>query len=327
MKLTYHVLCIDDKIITLEDKKDKISAFNDAVGIETLYTDIEVKIGPRDDPEQFWYSIIGKLEQSFAENTYDMILVDLHMGNVSGADIIASIRNTHTIYRPIIFYSAGEPSSTDKAIQQLNEAAGGASILGKSVIITSRERLSVQAISIFDEMHREEHKINSVRGLLMDSVSEFDASILEFVENDRLWKLVPDGASKNKIVTEFRKNLQQDSDEADALLKSIKKLDVNAIQNYLKTNPKNVSTYRKGYLLKSILKQIKNAETITAILSAGIDTVGDSKSLREIRNEYGHSTAENLKATHTNEKCVHIRKEARRQINNIAEIHKLLGGD
>lgn len=321
MKLTYHVLCIDDKISTLDDTKTFLSSFNESVGIETKFTDIEVKIGPRDEPSEFWLNVVGKIENSFAENTYDMILVDLHMGSLSGADVIDSIRRDHTIYRPIIFYSAGEPETDGQAIEQLNEASRKSNLLGRSILITSRRKLSEQASSIFREMHVEEHKINRVRGLLMDRVSEFDASIIEFVESGRLWELVPDGASKNKIVTEFRKNLQKDSDEANALLKSIKQLDVNAIQTYLKTNPKDVSTYRKGYLLKSILKQIEAAKPLATILSQGIDGVD---SLRELRNEYGHTTAEKLEATHTEEKCIKIRKEAHRQLKNIDDILEFL---
>jgi CheY-like chemotaxis protein len=323
MKLTYHVLCIDDKISTLEDKKIKISAFNDAVGIETLYTDIEVKIGPRDDPDEFWLLIIDRIEQSFSENTYDMILVDLHMGSVSGADIINSIRNTHTIYRPIIFYSAGEPSSTDSAIQQLNEAAGGARILGRSVIITSRESLSDQASSIFDEMHKEEHKINSVRGLLMDSVSEFDAFVGELVQNEDLFKLIPGGKAKPNIAFDIKRYLKADLDRSIELNERIKLLNFEGIQDFIKANPKDVSTYRKGYFLKSILRQVEAARGLSDILSEGID---GENSLKVLRNEYGHVTAEKLNATHTDEQCIHIRKEVRRQLKNIADIHKLIDG-
>lgn len=330
MKLTYNVLCLDDKISTLDKDKIDLSLFNSNVGIETNYTNIEVKIGPRDDPDEFWLSILGRIEESFTENTFDMILVDLHMGILSGADIIETIRNSHTIFRPIIFYSAGEPSSKDKAIQQLNDAAEGAGILGKSVFITSREELFHRAASIFSEMHTEEHKVNHVRGLLMDRVSEFDASVGDLVQNEDLFKLIPAGAAKTKILFDVNKYLKADLDRAEGLYNEIKLLDVGGLQDFIKANPMGISTYRKGYLLKAILKQVDVAKSFSDILSEGIDglirnEIGhEVKNLREIRNEYGHITAENLEAVHTDEKCIHIRKEARRQLKNINDIRECI---
>jgi CheY-like chemotaxis protein len=326
VKLTYNVLCLDDKISLLDDDKKNLSLFNSNVGIETKYTDIEVKIGPRDDPENFWMNIVGKIEESFTENTFDMILVDLHMGALSGADIIDSIRNNHTIYRPIIFYSAGEPETDDEAIRQLNEAATETNLLGKSVLITSRKTLYNKASSIFSEMHNEEHKVNRVRGLLMDRVSEFDASVGDLVQNEDLFKLIPAGAAKTKILFDVNKYLKADLDRAEGLYNEIKLLDVGGLQDFIKANPIGISTYRKGYLLKAILKQVDVAKGFSDILSEGIDglirnEIGDEvKNLREIRNEYGHITAENLEAIHTDEKCIHIRKEARRQLKNIDDI-------
>ena len=330
MKLTYNILCLDDNISSLDESKQYLTAFNDAVGIETKYTDIQVKIGARDDPDEFWESIVGKIENSFLENTFDMILVDLHMGIVSGADVIDTIRNSHTIFRPIIFYSAGEPSSKDKAIEQLSEAAKNAGVLGKSVLITSRDDLYNQAKSIFEEMHTEEHKVNHVRGLLMDSVSEFDASVVELVQNEEFLQLIPAGPARNKIVTEFKSYLKHDFEKAEAIYKQINSMDITAIPNFIRENPKDISTYRKAYLLKSIIKQVDEYKAFADILSEGIDGFLQNYSgkkvgnLRELRNEYGHITAENLEGTHSDEKCIHIRKESRRQLGNIDDIRNIL---
>lgn len=322
MKLTYNVLCIDDIISSLDVTKTKLFDFNDKVGIKTKYKDIEVKPGARENPDVFWERIVGEIDSAFDENVYDMILVDLHMPlDVSGTDVIDSIRERHTIYRPIIFYSAGEPKKDEKALEQLNEAITNAGLLGKGVIITSRGALDNQARSIFNEMHNEEHKVNRVRGLLMDRVSEFDASVVELIENDSLWELLSDGPSKNKIVTEFKKHLKEDSDKANALLKTIKQLDVRAIQDFLKSNPKDISTYRKGYLLRSILKHVDVMKPFAEVLKDGI--VGDA-SLRVVRNVYGHTTADELNASHTDEKCIHIRNESRRQLENIESIREKL---
>jgi len=331
VKLTYNVLCLDDKIKSLDETKQYLTVFNNNVGIEIKYTDIEVKIGPRDDPDDFWMKIVGEIEHSFTENTFDMILVDLHMGILSGADIIDTIRNGHTIFRPIIFYSAGEPSSKVEAIQQLNDAAEGAGILGKSVFITSRGELYDRAASIFSEMHTEEHKVNHVRGLLMDRVSEFDASVINLVQNEELLKLIP-GDKKTKIAKEVISNFKKDFEKAQNLYEGIKLLNFSDIQTYIKDNHKDVSTYRKGFLLKYILKQVEVTKDFADILSEGIDSSrldykgGELKNLREIRNQYGHLTAEDLDVIHTDEMCIDIRKESRRQLKNIDDIHECIKG-
>jgi CheY-like chemotaxis protein len=329
VKLTYNVLCIDDKISLLDDPKRYLSAFNDAIGIETKYTDIAVKIRATEDEDDFRLKIMKEIEDSFAERTFDMILVDLHMPPLRGDDIIDAIRNNHTIYRPIIFYSAGEPEADDEAIKQLNEASQKSNLLGRSVLITSRKTLYDKAASIFQEMHTEEHKVNHVRGLLMDRVSEFDASVGELVQSEKLLALVP-GTDKPRIANDIIGYLKNDLDRTQQLYDSIKLLRFEGILKFIEENPKDISTYRKGYLLKDILRKIEETKTFSGILSEGIDgdrpdhKGGTIKNLRELRNEYGHVKSESLEASHNIEKCIHIRKEARRQLKNIDDIHECI---
>ncbi|MEZ8616353.1 response regulator [Vibrio splendidus] len=330
MKLTYHVLCIDDKIRTLDEDKDNLSLFNSSVGIETKYTDIEAVPTAREDEIQFLDRLELRIQQAFDENTYDMILIDLHMPlDVTGADLIYKIRENHTIYRPIIFYSAGEPEVDDKAIEQLKDASQKSNLSGKSVLISSRKTLFNEASSIFKEMHAEEHKVNHVRGLLMDRVSEFDASVGELVQNEKLLNLVP-GDAKPRIASDVIGYLKSDLDRTQRLYNSIKQLRFEDILKFIEENPKDISTYRKGYILKDILRKIDDTRDFAAILSEGIDGTRldhkgeEIKNLREIRNEYGHITAENLEAIHNDEMCIDIRKESRRQLSNITNINKLL---
>ena len=240
---------------------------------------------------------------------------------VSGSDVIDCIRKSHTIYRPIIFYSAGEPKKDEQAVKDLYQAVERADLSGKSIFLTPRSGLIDKATKIFKEMHTEEHNINHVRGLPMDRVSELDASIVELVEDKRLLDLVPEGDVRNKIVTEFKKYLKDDLDRAEKLYNEIKQLDITAIPEFLKENQKIVSTYRKGYLLKAMLKKIEGLEECAKTLSDGID--GET-SIRMIRNEYGHTIAKKLDSTHDDEKCIHIRKEAHRQFQNIEDIREKL---
>jgi len=70
MKLTYNVLCVDDRIKSLDEEKKFLSNFNMTVGIKTKYTDIEVKPSPREEPTAFLKRILTEIKEAFAKNIY-----------------------------------------------------------------------------------------------------------------------------------------------------------------------------------------------------------------------------------------------------------------
>jgi CheY-like chemotaxis protein len=327
MKLEYKVLCIDDKIHLLKPPKQTIQDFNLTVGIELDWFDISVvPATSRESPDDFWYRILEEIEKGFSENIFDLILVDLNMpGKISGSDIIATIRETHSIYRPIIFYSDGEDIANDEddegivggdEVAKLRKAAKDADLEGKGIFIVSRDGLAAKANQIFDEMHKEEHKVNRVRGLLMDRVSEFDARIIEICKKEDLWGKIPK-ENKNKIVTEFKKFLAEDKSEADRIYKNVNRMDIDEIQNLVSSDSRDINTFRKGSLLRAIFRYIDDFKGNGEILSKGIN--GDN-SMIGIRNTFAHTTSDNLGAEQPPEKCKQIRELLCLQLKNIDEI-------
>jgi len=233
--------------------------------------------------------------------------------------IINSIRDSHTLYRPIIFYSAGQADTDIAAIKQLENAITDANLVGKGVFITSRgEDLKKQARDIFNEMHNEEHKINRVRGLLMDQVSELDASIINVIAKEKVWNDVQED-KRYKVTKEFKERVNQKYKNSEAVFEATKNMEYEQIKKYILDNPRNIDTFSKGKILREMLKHIDGLKGCGTVLSKGIN--GDN-SLIAIRNSYGHMLATELEKDHDTNKCKLIRNETRLQVENITEVSK-----
>ena len=323
VKLQYNILCIDDNLSTLLRVKEDFEDFNEEVGIDVSFHDVDAKIKATESQEEFRSRITQSIEESFAgeDNVFDFILVDLHLGPVSpedfnGSDVIKLIRDSHSIYRPIVFYSAGSPASSDTATLQLEEATKASGISGRSVFIVARDELSSFLSGIANEMHSEEHKINHVRGLLMDQVSELDARIINAIGQKKIWENVQEG-KRNKVTKEFKRRVSQRHKSTAAIFEETKDMEYDEIQEYILKNPRDVDTFSKAKILREMLKYIDNLKKHGEILSEGIN--GDN-SIIAIRNSYGHSLADKLKEDHDSVKCKLIRNETRRQVANITLI-------
>jgi CheY-like chemotaxis protein len=306
MKLTYNVLCIDDDISTLVAPKKSFSELNSSVGIETVFHDVEVKIGAREDPSVFRVRIEKKLKELFDEKIFELILVDLHMtGEFNGPDAIKWIRDGHSIYRPIIFYSAGNPVADDTAITQLFEEARKEDILGKNLMITPRGNLGVRMNEISSEMHIEEHKVNQARGLLMDQVSEIDSKMIKAIKS--LWLKVP-VSEQSKVQKELRERLDQKLKSACSIRKKIRNLNFEDTIDILDSEIKNFDTFTRAKILREILRAIpslkKNGDEFTKFCN------GDGN-LNSLRNDYAHKSATEIKG-HDGARCKFIREESRK---------------
>lgn len=323
MKLHYNVLCIDDKIPRLKEIKDPFDDLNHSIGIDVSYVDISTKIKPKEDPTDFRRRITEEISKHFTPESpfFDLILVDLHFGPkvdevevFNGSNVIEIIRRTHTLYRPIVFYSSGEPETHSDAVEQLEKVAKSSEIYGMSVFTKPFDELALFVQRIAKEMHFEEHKINSVRGLLMDQVSELDANIITAIEDSTLWNSVPE-ANRPAVIREFKRGVQHQHTKIDKLSLETKDLEYDAVRNYVIEHNGRLDMFCKGKILREILRYIEPLKKNGEILSDAINP--GEKSISIIRNSYAHRTAEALNATHDVPKCKLIREETKRQIANI----------
>jgi len=328
MKLEYKVLCIDDNLDTLQSVKRNFSRFNDDVGIKVKFVDINASMAARDKPEDLKERIESEIGRAFKENNFDLVIVDLHMtgdkGGLDGPDIIQFIRNEQTIYRPIAFYSAGDPAQDGKAKQQLYEAAEKAEIFGKSIFITTRNDLSDLLQRIAGEMHKYEHQINQVRGMLMDHVSEIDAEVIKIISNKTIWEKIHED-QQEKILKEFKKLIKSQCEKSTKRNEEVSNMTFKGIVDYILKDPKNTGTFEKAKLLREIARYIPDISYNGAVFSEFLNDKKDAqelkdKSLNTIRNHYAHIIAQELSVGHSDDLCIHIRKQSHNHAENIASI-------
>lgn len=320
MRLNYNVLVIDDELDSLRGLQADFRALNREVGITVEYITVNAKAGARATSDEYVARMERDIKEAFDSFTIDLILIDLHLDmEIEGHRLIRFIRDKHTIYRPVIFYSAGSPATQSQALSQLAEAAREHGLLGRNVLTTPRGSAMGRLLSgIASEMHREEHRVNQVRGMLMDQMSELDAKIIKALESRKIWEAMEPGSEaklfryiQEKIVEnrfksagKLREKLQADDFEGSRklLLQFLDKLDVSS----------------RTRLLKEILSLTSGMGAHASTLSKFIATGG----LNDVRNNYAHRTIEMLEADHNNESCVAIRTNTREQMANITDILK-----
>ena len=328
MKLSYNVLWVDDNIESIAKYKEKLDDLNKKIGIKTDHEDQLVEMGAREAPDVHRNRIQQELESKLKEKVFELIIVDLHMtgnsGGFDGSDIIEFIRETQRIFRPIIFHSAGNPTTQANAANQLNDSARNSGIFGKSVFISTKIKLPNLLKDIVGEMHENEHKINQVRGALMDCVSEIDAQIIEMIMGEAIWERVPE-ASRNKALNEFKKLTRKQLKDLCAQYKHIRNMTYEEVRDYIIKNPEDVNTLAKTKLLRELARSINGLQEEGKALSAFIHSEKDQpECLSRIRNKYAHQTAEQLGANHNNDHCTYIREQAHKHLNNVLSLKKKL---
>jgi len=165
-------------------------------------------------------------------------------------------------------------------------------------------------------MHKEEHKINRVRGLLMDQVSELDARIINAIATKKLW----DDVQKNKrekVTKEFKERINSQKNASINIFEITENMNYDQIQEYIISNPRSVNTFTKAKVLREMLRHINHLKEYGVVLSQGIN---GENSLNAIRNSYGHQIADELTKTHDTAKCKLIREESRRQVDSIKKV-------
>ncbi|MBY5867841.1 hypothetical protein [Rhizobium leguminosarum] len=318
MKLKYNVLCIDDDLESLRTIKAQFSKINEEIGIVVDYHDINAKAGAREvERDDYVARMESEINKAFSSSTFELIWIDLHLDiEVEGHELIRFIREHHTIYRPVIFYSAGSPSTQQKAVEQLNDAAGKSGVLGRNILIAPRTAMERTLEEIVREMHREEQKVNQVRGMLMDQVSELDANIIEALSNPKVWSGIKAG-NEAKLLKYVREDLlEARMRSATKTYEKVKGVEFEEARALIIGDVKLLDVYSKARLLKEILAVSDGMDRHALVLREYLKEGG----LNAIRNNYAHRTAEALAPDHSDANCVAIRNDTRVQLENIRNI-------
>lgn len=326
MRLDYTVLCIDDNIGTLRDTKRSLRTYNNSVGIRTVFVDSEVKQGAREnDLNEFRKRIFADISKKIYDNSIDLVIVDLHLGELKGYEIIEHIRESQNMYRPIVFYSGGEPENEALAKKQLHDGLIENDLVGKSVFVSVRGKNLIKHLrGICSEMHAEEQKLNASRGLLMDQTSEIDAKTLMHLKCEDVWQGLTDeqvfGLHKD-LKSELTRQ-EKNADAKSGSMAELKDKSLDEIVSWVK-DAKSTDLDAMGWnkFLRALLKA--RAETIGHVelhKSYFNDTDGNS-SVSKLRNQYAHQTAKQIGDDHDLNRCKFIRDELRKHLENIQNLH------
>jgi len=158
MKLRYKTLWIDDEPESIEPNIDDIAEYLEELGF--IF-----------EPASIFSEY--KEIQSLTLNSYDLLLIDYHLTNENGDQIIRQIRDKD-IFTNVVFYSSSEPKI-------LREAVFNAEIDG--VYCVNRESVDmVEKIkSIIDVNIKKVQHLSNVRGLMITEMCDLENKLLQII--------------------------------------------------------------------------------------------------------------------------------------------------
>lgn len=161
MKLDYKILWFDDQPDSAKSMEEGISTRLSRLGFQlSVDWNREVKdVG----------SFLAQLQK---RTDIDLILMDWNMGsNVDNGAVLAKKLRSKT-YTEIVFYSSASPAELRKAIYDQDI---------DGVYCVRRDTLVIEAMNVIRTTIKKILDLNHMRGLVMGTVSEYDAQIEEIM--------------------------------------------------------------------------------------------------------------------------------------------------
>ena len=156
MDMTYKILWIDDAEDYVESTQELVI---DAIREHFMDAEIE----SYSDYDVFKNQKLKDFDAT-SFDFYDLILMDFALSGTTGDTVIRELRNKE-IYTDIVFYSSDRENMEDalKNSDQLN-----------GVFLADRANLLEIINRVVKKNLKREYRISNIRGLIMDSTSEFD---------------------------------------------------------------------------------------------------------------------------------------------------------
>jgi len=298
MKLSYEILWIDDELDSIEDDRRHIIDFLDDFGIQA-------NISPITNSEN--HSIDQSIQEKINNPNLDILLVDYHMENIDGAELVRHIRAEH-VYLPVIFYSSSP-------LEILLRAAYEAQLDG--VYIAERISLTQKFENVAKSLLNKEHTIKRIRGLLMEEVSEIDEKLKNIYH--KIWDGLSDD-DRGKLMQYLKDDIiKERAKRAHKTLEDFPTT-IDDFSQHMgdKFLSKSYDTYTRCRIVNKMLEFIKN--DLGDQEDVFKEFFSPKNSINHLRNTYAHTPLRQLEQDHSLENCVKIRKELRRQLNNIDRI-------
>ena len=300
MKISYKILWIDDQLDHIEEDRMGVEEFLEKFGI---LADISIITNSIDQ------SISDLTREHISNNPeLDILLVDYHMPDLKGDELVSQIRNTDHVYLPVIFYSA-------RGIEEILQAAYEARLDG--VYFTDRLYLIRKFQEVALSLLNREHTPKRIRGLLMEEVSEIDAKFKDIY--DHVWEKLPENSKQNlvrylkNIIAERAKNANNTLDNFPAHPRDFSH---HMGDKFLSPS---YDTHTRCRVVCKMLEYLGYDRDNREVLKEFHFHQGED-SLLELRNRYAHRTRQELQENHSVDECIKVRQEIRRQQDNIDRI-------
>lgn len=156
MDMTYKILWIDDAEDYVDSTKELV-----VQAIQNRFMDADIE--SYSDYDEFKSEKLENFDAT-SFDFYDLILMDFALSGTTGDVVIRELRSKE-IYTDIVFYSSDKENmeSSLKNSDQLN-----------GVFLADRANLLEIIGRVVQKNLKREYRISNIRGLIMDSTSEFD---------------------------------------------------------------------------------------------------------------------------------------------------------
>ena len=156
MDMTYKILWIDDAEDYVDSTKELV-----VQAIQNRFMDADIE--SYSDYDEFKSEKLENFDAT-SFDFYDLILMDFALSGTTGDAVIRELRSKE-IYTDIVFYSSDKENmeSSLKNSDQLN-----------GVFLAERANLLEIIGRVVQKNLKREYRISNIRGLIMDSTSEFD---------------------------------------------------------------------------------------------------------------------------------------------------------
>lgn len=329
MKINYKILWIDDNHRYVRGDKRSLKLFLESHGIKLEIVEIDVVAG--ECPTE-----TDKFKIAISDIELDMVFVDFNMPEM-GDKIIQHIRrNLNHYHLPILFYTSDGQGGGESSAQILQKIIFDDNIpstdmknILDGIYYCDRDDISEKAVLILNSLLKREAKAQRGRGLLLNSVSEIDATLLKCMQK---YKLMVPNCKQDKVTKEILKRVRSRYTSTESVLREITDYDIDTeevissleckpyeeIVDYLISDHLKFDTFTRASVLREMLKYIQDYQEEGNVLSEFFNK--KPICLNGLRNSYAHKSIAELEKEHDDNRCKFIREESRKHLENIQKL-------
>ncbi|MEM8814537.1 MAG: response regulator [Pseudomonadota bacterium] len=252
-------------------------------------------------------SIRERIQHDLKNPDLDVIVVDYHMDGMDGDELVHLIRESDHVYLPVIFYSSS-------SVEEILDAVREKKLDG--VYIANRQFLIDKFTAVIKSLLMKEQTSKRTRGLLMEGVSEIDVRFNEIL--DAAWPKLSEG-QREQLKVYVGKLIMNRLNGAQKSLENFP-TDGTEFEEHIRTKFVSAAydTYSRWRIASKLLEYLEHDDGERQILKEFAATPnGENEPLNSTRNDYAHKSRSQLDEEHSEEKCISIRRELRRQQANI----------